>query len=227
MDNDGRFPGTVGFTVSEGFWSWSDPTIITTGKKLSGGANRSMSAYLGGYISDATVMTCRNAPREHQYLQDAWDAGEAWENPDAPIAGPMLGTYCFYWNFVGSLGPNRVFRGPSGSVRGPGEGTLLVSCYLGYDHWRSRDVYSSCEKYASASITEETWYASSYWSGGGIDTDLSGFGMKLHAGYSDGHVGDYTTSDVVPMELFNRSTGKPYIPGVGPGVFFLPEDGVR
>ena len=111
MDNDGRFPGTVGFTVSEGFWSWSDPTIITTGKKLSGGANRSMSAYLGGYISDATVMTCRNAPREHQYLQDAWDAGEAWENPDAPIAGPMLGTYCFYWNFVGSLGPNRVFRG--------------------------------------------------------------------------------------------------------------------
>ena len=151
-------------------------------------------------------MSCPDAPREHKYLQQAWDAGEDWGNPDSPtIEGPLAGTYCFYWNYVGFLGGRRgLFIGPRGASGGYGHSKLLVSCYFGYDHWRSRNMLSSCEKFRKASLTEETWYSSAYWSGLNSNASLDMLKMKLHAGYTDGHVENYCSSEVVPMEVIMK-----------------------
>jgi len=224
VDHDGLFPDSVATVGFGDHWNWHEPTTLTGIRKRSPRVYRSMSAYLRSYISDASVMSCRNAPREHEFLDEAWAAGEDWG------IGPLTGTYCFYWNYTGHLGGGRrLFKGPSGTPGGAGESTLLMSCYFGYDHWRSREVYSSCERFRNAGVTEETPFASAYyWSGPGAEVKLSELTIKLHAGYSDGHVQEYSASDVVPMQvIMNRETGSPYPPGVGPGVFFLPSQAVR
>ena len=229
-DNDGRYPESVATIGFGDHWNWQEPTMLAGDKKRSPMLYRSMSAYLRRYINDASVMFCPNAPREHKYLQQAWDAGEDWGNPDAPtIKGPLAGTYCFYWNYVAFLGGRRgFFRGPSSLSDGNGRSKLLLSCYFGYDHWRNRNVYSSCEKFRTARLIEETWFSSAYWSGPNSNTRLETLKMKLHAGYTDGHVGSYSPSEVIPMEvIMNRSTAEPYPGGVGPGVFYLPRNGLR
>jgi len=228
VDNDDYFPESVATVGMDAYWNWSEPTTITgiTGRTLD--FNRSMSAYLGDYISDASVTACRNAPREHEYLQDAWDAGDGWENPVVTIA-PLTTTYCFYWNYTGYLGPDEQFKGPSTTAGRPGQSSLLISCYFGFDHHLSPELYMSCEKFVKAGITEQTPFAPAYyWSGPTADVGLSVLKIRLHAAYTDGHVGSYSASDVVPMEVIkNRQTGEPYPPGLGAGVFFLPEDAVR
>jgi len=226
MDNDEKYPesvATIGFGDN---WNWQEPTILTGDRKRSPRLHRSISSYLRPYINDASVMFCPNAPREHKYLQEAWDAGEDWGNPDAPmIKGPMIGTYCFYWNYVGFLGGRRgIFRGPRSASGGHEQSKLLVSCYFSYDHWQTRNAYSSCEKFRSAGLTEETWFSPAYWSGLNSNASLDTLKMKLHAGYTDGHVESYGPSEVIPMEVIvNPSTGAPYLSGLGPGVFYLPD----
>lgn len=236
LDNDDLFPesvATVGTRHADPArgWNWQEPTTLTGIERRSPRLHRSMSAYLGAYVSDASMMSCRSAPREHEYLQDAWDAGEEWGNPDLGIGyTPLTGTYGFFWNYVGFLSDGgKLFRGPSGPVGGPGQSRLLVSCYFGYDHYRSQGLYSSCEKFANAGITEETLFDASYWSGEGPGAgDLEAFSIQLHAGYSDGHVGTYSASEVVPMEVIkDRATSTPYPRWMGPGIFFLPSDAVR
>ncbi len=237
VDNDDFFPESVatigvyedvdGDGYADTDWNWSEPTTLTAIEGRFPGLHRSMSAYLGSYISQAGTMACRNAPREHEYLKDAWDGGDEWVNPVVGL-GPLTSTYCFYWDYTGFLGPGLEFKGPSTTSSPPGESKLLVSCYFGFDHWRSSGVYSSCEKFRDACITEETPLASAYyWSGPTADVGLSALRIKLHAGYTDGHVGSYPASDVVPMEVIvDRPTGAPYPPGLGAGVFFLPQDAV-
>lgn len=241
VDNDDSFPDSVatigvpedldGDGYADTDWNWSEPTTLTAIEGRFPGLHRSMSAYLGSYISQAGTMACRNAPREHEYLDDAWEGGDAWVNPVVGF-GPLISTYCFYWDYTGFLGPGSQFEGPSTSAGCPGESSLLVSCYFGFGHWRSPGVFSSCEKFKDAGIVEQTAFASAYywWSGPGADVPLSALGIRLHAGYADGHVDDYAASEVVPMEvIYDRATGAPYPPGVGvgPGIFFLPEKAVR
>ena len=239
VDNDDSFPDSVATMGcyedrdDDGYadWNWSEPTTLTATEERFPGLHRSMSAYLGSYISQGGTMACRNAPREHEYLRDAWEGGDAWVNPVVGL-GPLITTYCFYWGYTGFLDESRQFKGPSTSSGRTGESKLLVSCYFGFGHWRSPGVYSSCEKFKDAGIVEETPLASAYywWSGPGADVPLSALGIKLHAGYTDGHTDDYASSEVVPMEvIFDRPTGAPYPPGVGvgPGIFFLPEEAVH
>ena len=200
--------------------------MLTGDMKRSPGLYRSLSAYLYPYIQDASVMFCPNAPREHKYLQQVWDAGEDWENPEAPRGqGPILGTYCFYWNYVGYLsGRSSLFRGPRSAAGGTRQSKLLVTCYFNYDHWQTRNAYSSCEKFSSAGLTEETWCSPAVWSGLNSNTHPDTLKMKLHAGYTDGHVESYGPAEVIPMEVIvNPSTGAPHISGLGPGVFYLPD----
>jgi hypothetical protein len=230
LDNDDLYPesvATVGFGDS---WNWSDPTKLTGNRKRSPGLHRSLSAYLRPYIPDATTMYCPNAPRKYKYLQQSWDAGDDWDNPETSFpADPVGGTYCFYWNYTGFLGANRtLFRGS----RGPASGgrmysKLLVTDYFGYDHWRSPNAYGSCEPFSGAGVTPETWLLSAYWS---RDADtISGLpDIKLQAGYTDGHVEGYTTSEVVPVKVSITSDGSvPYPDGVGPGIFYVPRSALR
>jgi prepilin-type N-terminal cleavage/methylation domain-containing protein len=224
LDNDDRYPAsvaTVGFGDS---WNWSDPTKLTGNRERSPGVHRSMSAYLRSYVADADTMYCPSAPHKYKYLQQAWDAGDDWDNPETSFpSDPVGGTYCFYWNYTGFLGGRRVvFKGPRGPAGGYGHSKLLVSDYFGYDHWRSPGAYGSCEKFEGADIAAETWLLSAYWSKDN-GADVGTPEIKLQAGYTDGHVESYSASDVVPMKVAITSDGTvPYPDGVGPGIVYLP-----
>ena len=223
-DNDERYPesvATIGFGDN---WNWSDPTKLIGNRRRSPGLHRAMSEYLRSYIADASIMYCPNAPQRYRYLQQAWDAGDEWDNPDtAFVSDPVGGTYCFYWNYRGYLGGRRViFRGPQGPASSRQYSKLLITDYLGYDHWRSPGAYGSCEKFNGAEITPETWLLSAYWCRTG---DIKGDKPQViaRAGYSDGHVESYSLSEAVPMKVAITADGKsPYPDGVGPGIYFLP-----
>jgi len=229
MDNDDQYPESVATLGPESTWNWGEPTTLTS-RESGPHRYRSMSAYLWAYIPDARTLHCPQAPQRYKYLQAAWEAGEAWTNPDAPDIGASVnGTYCFYWNYTGLLQEQgQFFNGPRSLSGGFRQSKLLVSCYFGYDHWQNPNVYRSCNKFKNADSTKETRYASSFWSGLDSDHGLDTINIKLHAGYTDEHVESYGPAEVIPMEvIMNRSTVEPYLSGPGPGGFYLPRNGLH
>ena len=228
LNNNDRYPESVATIGFGNNWNWSDSTRLTGNRRRSPQLHRAMSEYLRRYISDASTMYCPNAPQKYEYLQQAWDAGDNWDNPKTSFpADPAGGSYCFYWNYRGYLGGRRVvFRGPQGPASSRRYSKLLVSDYFGYDHWRTPGSYGSCEQFNGASITPETWLLSAYWFRKS-DADDSPE-IKLQAGYTDGHVETYSASDVVPMKVSITADGSvPYPDGVGPGIFFLPRNALH
>jgi prepilin-type N-terminal cleavage/methylation domain-containing protein len=222
-DNDERYPESVATVGFGGSWNWSDPTRLTGAKGRTPTLHRAMSEYLRSYVPDAGSMYCPSAPHKYRYLQEAWDAGDNWDNPDTSLSSDLMGgTYCFYWNYRGFLPErNAVFRGPQGPASGGRYSKLLVTDYFGYDHYRARWAYGSCEPFRGAGITPETWLLSAYWSR--ISPAESTPEFKLRAGYTDGHVETYSPSDVMSMKIsVSRDGTIPQLDGVGPGTFFLP-----
>jgi len=230
-DNDGQYPESVATVGFGAHWNWSDPRKLTGNRTRAPGMYRAMSEYLRSYIKDAGIMFCPNAPRKYTYLQQSWDAGDDWDNPDTSFPfDPVGGTYCFYWNYIGFLGGRRgIFRGPQGPAGGPRESKFLVTDYFGYDCWQSPNAYGSCERFKEASVVAETWLLSAYWSRLKSESvNLNTINVKLRAGYTDGHVGSFKASEVVPMRVSITSDGsEPYPDGVGPGIFYLPGNGLR
>lgn len=225
MDNNDRYPESIATVGTSDTWSWSDPTKMIGIEQRSPQLHRSMSAYLHDYISDAKTMFCPNAPQRYKYLQEAWDAGDDWDNPDTPRrTDPLGGTYCFYWNYVGYLSESQtLFRGPTGPASMGRYNQLLVTDYFGYDHWRSPGAFGSCERLKGAEIVEETQLLSSYWAVEG-DPELAMPDVKLRAVYTDGHVETYSASDVMPMKISKTPEGvPPYPDGSAGGTFFVPE----
>ncbi len=113
---------------------------------------------------------------------------------------------------------------------GRGTSKLLVSCYFGYDHWRSRGCYGSCERMTRANSTEGSNVSSAYWSLCSLDSQETrdSLNLRLHAGYVDGHVEGYTPGEVVPMKVSITADGTcPYPDDTGPGVFYLPRTSVH
>jgi prepilin-type N-terminal cleavage/methylation domain-containing protein len=87
-DNDERYPRSVAVVANEDTWNWSDPTRFTTLRVPAWSPHRAMSEYLRSYIADASTMYCPSAPRKQRYLQQPWDAGDGWDNPDNPWDRP-------------------------------------------------------------------------------------------------------------------------------------------
>lgn len=228
-DNDQQYPESVA-TIGTELWNWAEPMMLTARLARSPRVHRSVSAYLRPYIPDAGTMVCPGAPRRYEYLQEVWDAGDDWDNPQTPpVQDPASGTYCFYWNYTGYLQDRQyLFRGPRDTAGGLGRSKLLVSDYFGFGHHRSQNAYGSCEKFPAASIAEGTVVSSAYWSGCGGDGTVAPE-LKLCAGYTDGHVESYSSSDTVTMRVIMRpETGEPYPPGDGsPGEFHLPRGALR
>jgi len=223
LDNNEQYPESIA-TLGTDDWNWAEPMMLTARLSRSPRFHRSMSAYLWPYIKDAEMMYCPNAPRRYDYLQDAWNAGDEWDNPDTPSVGDQVkGTFCFYWNYTGYLEDrDYLFKGPQSSVSGWGQSKLLVSDYFGYGHIRSRNSYSSCKKFEGVSITEGSLFSCSYWSREGIaGSDVPD--IKLHAGYIDGHVENFSSLDTLTMKVIKiPETGEPFSDDIGPGSFFLP-----
>jgi prepilin-type N-terminal cleavage/methylation domain-containing protein len=228
VGNDGKFPDSVATVGKDWYWNWSEPTLMTGYMARSPRLHRSMSAYLGAYINDVGILACPSAPGKYKYLQESWDAQDAWDNPTGEDKDPVTGNYSFYWNYTGYLeGRTQLFKGPSTSAGARRESKLLVSDYFGYDHWRSLKAYGSCERFKGAEITPETPKASSYWSRRGDQVNLQTITVKFQAGFTDGHVEDYSAANVVPMKAIRvRATNTPYTPGIGPGIYYLPATGL-
>lgn len=227
-DHDERYPPSMATITSFGTWWWQHPTMITACQRRPSWKYRSMSSFLGGYIEDPSILLCPGVPRKYEYLQQAWDSGEQWTHPETSFAADSLyGSYCLYWNYKGYLADDRTFKGPRDTMGSRGYSKLLVTDYFGYDHHRSPGAYGSCEKFGGAGVTPETETSPSYWSrpDPGRTTGLDGLGLKLHAGYTDGHVGSFKASDAVPMKVSTSSDGSvPYTSGIGtsPGDIFIP-----
>ena len=229
-DNDERYPQSVATIGFGDQWNWTDPTKLIGNRRRSPSLHRAMSEYLRSYIDDASTMFCPNAPQKYQYLQEAWDAGDSWDNPDTTFpSDPVGGTYCYYWNYRGYLGGRRViFRGPLGPASSRRYSKLLVTDYCGFNHWRSPRIYGSCEKFDGADIVPETWLLSSFWCRKVIANSNEHPKIIVRAGYSDGHVENYSIQDAVPMKVSITADGKtPYPDGVGPGIFFLPRNALQ
>ena len=231
-DNDERYPPSVATIGMEDSWNWQAPNMLTGYLERAPGVRRSVSAYLRAYINDADVMFCPNAPLKYRHLEESWDAGDDWDHPETPaVPDALFGTYCLYWNYVGYLGADsRLFRGPSGPARGYREGTVVVSDYLGYDHWRSPLTYGSCEPFREAQVVDGTPISSAFWSkpGNGTAEELAGLEIRLRAGHVDGRVESYRPADTQAMHVIKQpETNEPYEPGVGPGVFYIPRVGLR
>lgn len=229
-DNDQKYPESVA-TIGAEWWNWQEPMMLTGYRARSPRMHRSMSAYLRGYIEDASTMYCPNAPERYKYLQEAWNAGDDWDNPQTtPVKDPVSGTYCFYWNYTGYLeGRDYLFKGPRNSAGGSWQSKLLVSDYFGYDHQRNPNSYGSCERFPRASITEGTLLSSAYWSDKSCDV-RGAPKIELQAGYTDGHVENFSASDTVTMRVIKvPETGEPYPvgDGVGPGIFYLPRQALH
>lgn len=229
-DNDDFYPdsvATVG-TIENG-WNWHEPMKVKGHTSRSPGARRSVSAYLRTYLPEAESVYCPSAPRRYDFFDDAWVAGDEWDNPDTPMRDdPLTGTYCFYWNYTGFIeSRERFFEGPRGPVRGGGQSGLLVSCFFGYSQFRSRGDYGSCEMFRNAELTEGTDHWPSYWSGQG-EAGSSPPAVRLWAGYTDGRVESYLSWDTVVMSVIRYpETGETYPSHptwIGPGNFHLPRN---
>lgn len=231
MDNRDRYPDSVATVGVDDRWNWSDPIKMIGDEARSPKYHRSMSAYLYNYIPDAKIMSCPSAPKQHKYLQEAWEAGDDWDNPETdPSLDAFGGTYCFYWSYIGYLAQtDTLFRGPFGPAGGRRYSKLLVSDYFGYDHWRSPDAFGSCEKFDGADVVEETNRLSSYWTVEDDDPEESKPELTLRAGFIDGHVETYSSSDVVPMKISMTPEGAPPYPDSSSpgGIFYLPKSALK
>jgi prepilin-type N-terminal cleavage/methylation domain-containing protein len=234
IDNNGRYPKSVAIIGVGSSRLWHDPRMMTAYGGLSSGPHRAMSEYLREYIRDADAMFCPSAPRKYKHLQQAWDDGDEWDNPDTPPSGatpdpvdPLFGSYCFYWNYTGCL-EDGVFRGPRLLSGRQGRSGLLVTDYFGYDHWRSPDSYGSCEHFKGAGVTEGSDVSSAYWSGPECDGPTREVpNVKLGAGFADGHVRTYTARETVPMKVAATADGTGAWPDGVHGIFYLPRSGLR
>ena len=211
--------------------------VLTGFQKRSPTFYRSVSQYLNDYIEKGTTMFCPGAPSKYKFAQEAWAAGDTWDNPnpDTGIEDPLFGNYCLYWNYVGYLEEKRrPFIGPRSATGGRMESKLLISDYLGYGHWRneltynSRNAYGSCEKIPKAEVTQGTSVACDFWSLLNSEGNIprESLTLTLNAGYVDGHVEKFTPGDTVPMKVSMTPEGLiPYPDNIGPaGTIYIPRD---
>ena len=224
LDHRGRFPPSTATMGPRGsYWNWLEPTTVTTYyEKQPLHAHRSLSGFLYNYIDDPKVLYCPNVPEEYPYMQEAWEAGDDWDNPETGrIFDPLFGSYSFYWGYLGHTSGS-TFQGPRTTWRSRGERTLLVSDTFAYDNWRCPDAFISCEKFRQGGDVPRAAVSSGYWYCLENDgsTSLNSLKIRLQGGFVDGHVESYSTAKVTPMQISITSNGS--MPNKVYGTFYLP-----
>jgi hypothetical protein len=232
-DHEGRYPESVATAAMLGrTWRWQEPRMLKACQPRAAGYRCAMASYVRPYLDKAATLSCPSSPRPYPYLEDAWQAGEQWNNPDTSFTDDsMLGSFCFFWNYIGYLTEqDRPFLGPQTDQGRRGCSRLLVSDYFGFNHWRSPDAFGSCAPLPRAEITAETHEAPPHWfrtlSGSPDRTTLS---LKLQAGFVDGHVEAYRPGETAILEVADALDGTtPALSGfgIGAGQFFLPQQAV-
>ena len=229
FDNEDKYQDSVATIGALGsHWHWHEPTRMIGTEALSPQKHRAMGEYLSSYLENASTMFCTVAPKKYKYLQQAWDAGDEWDNPETvPRRDSLSGPICFWSGYLGYLGPGKLFVGPKNLAGGRRQSKLMSSCYFGYGHWRTPNSFGSAHAFKSADVEPETYVSSAYWS---IE-DLTGENIpevKLHAAYTDGHVETFSSTEAVPMRVSKTADGRvPYSDGTGPGIFYIPRNALR
>jgi prepilin-type N-terminal cleavage/methylation domain-containing protein len=239
-DHEDRYPPSVATVGSSEYWTWYDPRRLVAVNAPTGLTHRSMSAYLHEYIERGEAISCPSVPFDCKYMREVWNAGDDWDNPAIPGSNdPMTGSLCFYWNYQGLLDvkTKRVFRGPWGPAGGRSYSGLLVSDYFGYGN--GLDIppsyaYSSCEPFDGAVMGDKSdvsrWVSKAPGSGKVPPDAQEAPQIKLKAAFVDGHVEQYSSSEVVPMWVIKFPDSLvPYDINGGqdtPGLFFLPKQAV-
>ncbi len=232
-DHEGRYPESVATAALLGrTWRWQEPRMLKACQPRAAGYRASLAGYLHSYLPKAEVLSCPSSPRPYPYLEDAWQAGEQWDNPNTSFTDDsVLGSYCLYWNYVGHLpDQNRPFRGPQTDEGRSGCSPLLISDYFGFNHWRSPDAFGSCERLPGAEVTLETHEATAHWFRRPPGApDRTGVPLKLQAGFTDGHVEAYRPGETVALEVADALDGiTPALSGfgLGAGQFYIPQKAV-
>ena len=229
-DHQGRYPESVATAAMLGrTWRWQEPRMMKACQPRAGGYLCSMASYLRPYLPKAVSLSCPSSPAPYPYLNDFWQAGELWDNPETGFTDDsVLGQYCFYWNYVGYLPEReRPFLGPRSDAGQIGCSRMLTSDYFGFNHWRSPDAFGSCERLARAEVTAESYEAPTYWIRNFPEqTDRTSVHLKLKAGFVDGHVEAYRPGETTILEVSETLDGAaPTFSGfgLGPGLFFIPQ----
>lgn len=231
-DFSDRLPQSVATIGTGSYWNWTEPMMLTGYRARSPGLHRSMAEYLRDYIPDPRILSCPSAPGVYPYLEQAWAAGNAWDHPGTPpVQDPVSGNTCLWWGYTGYLSETgQLFRGPSSPSGGGRESGLVMSDYLGYDHWRNPRQFSSCERFGHAQVNAGTLLSSAFW-GGSAQTDSEPNilpEVRVRAAYLDGHVATYGSEELTGVRvIWKVDSGEPYPAGIGPGEFFIPREAVR
>jgi hypothetical protein len=233
-DHQGWYPESVATGGQLGnTWCWQDPRTMKACNPRPGGQySSSLAGYLRTYLSDPSTFVCPAGPRSYPYLKDFWQAGESWNNPKTSYDDDsVVGSYCLYWNYTAHLSSQkRAFRGAQTDDGQPGCSTLLISDYLGYNHWRSPYAFGSCERLPRAEITKPAYEATDFWfSGATVNPDPANIHLPLRAAYVDGHVESWRPNETSILEVSYTQDGtQPAASGagIGAGLFFIPPKGV-
>ena len=230
QDNSDRFPPSIATVGTGDRWNWREPFMLTGYERRSPQIYRSVSAYLFDYLNNADSIICPNAPNKYSFLQDAWEAGDAWDHPypDSGTEDPVFGTYCLYWNYVGyRVERQTLFYGPRTMAGSRRQSNILISDYFGYDHWQSPEAFASCDHFGDASPLTGNPYSSDLWVWANKSRDEK-INLFLNAGYTDGHVEQYSFNDTFAIKaILWPEKNLPYPDGIGPGLFFLPDNAIH
>lgn len=233
FENRDQYPPTTAvYGYGNDGWRWQDPRQVKTTQGRTPRAKTSMAAHLSSYITNSDQLFCPSAPRKYPYWQQAWEAGDSWDHPGTEHdVDPVLGTYCFYWNYIGyTQAPNGPFVGPTSSLGAPRESRMLVSDYLGYGNWRSPDSLGSCERLHNSRIAAGTEVSSDYWAlQWQEDRDYDAIKQRFSAGFTDGHVGRFKPGQTVGMRVALDARGSRPFPNAfdSPGTFLIPTKALK
>ena len=227
QDNRDRYPPSVATVGMGSNWRWQDPRLLIGFDQRSPQLRRSMSGYLDAYIDSSENLHCPSTPSQYTHLEEAWQAGDQWDHPLTPVPfDPLVGTYNVFWNYTGYLQAyDSPFTGPEGPAASSRQSKLVMTDYLGFDHWSNPDAYSSCEQLKGAESKPETWVAASCWSS---PPQESAAGhtipqVTLRAGFTDGHVESYGERELTILKVALDNDGtKPLPDGAGAGNIFIP-----
>ncbi|AQT68927.1 hypothetical protein STSP2_02104 [Anaerohalosphaera lusitana] len=227
-DYDGDYPKSVATIGKDSFWNWNDPRMMKSSDYISGRKHNSISEYLSDYVESSEPFTSPLSPSKHRYMEDAWEQGDSWDNPDTPSDLDLLiGQYCFYWDYEGLVSrAGRRFIGPSRQAGGGGQSDILVSDYLGFGNWRTPDSLASSRSFDDASVCPEDTTCGAYWFKNGA-ASMDDLDISISAGFTDGHVESFPANEMVPMWVIMIRPDTVYPLGVGPGVFYLPRKAVE
>jgi len=210
-NNRDYFPPSIATTgVNDEDWDWADPRLMVGyPDRYAPRKHRSMSYYLKSYLPDPGVLICENSPNKYEYLNEMWEAGDDWDNPETSNnEDPMTGTFCFYWNYRGWLTDReQIFKGPVRASGGRGYSKMLLGDYFGSDMWRNAGQYGSCDSFKKARVTQSTDVHADFWTGGSIYKAVPE--IRLTAAFVDGHVESYLSTEVVKMEVSRNQDGSP------------------